>query len=276
MDILTVARDEYRQQLAEIMTPHMVVVFQEMYDKAVQLSKGKRVLQKFQELLRDVKEWNSNIVKGHSDTINNACSWYNDLLAAVFVSSVKILASVRLSAEKKKINVKIPPNDTFIQGCYENAARDLFKDPYIFQEEGNEYDRDIKLMARFNDAILLTVKNMVPVQEILKTNIGTRDDSETVGFEAGGGLSDEEEEEPEPAVGEGEGLSEEPAAGEGETDPAAGEAPAEGPTPAPAVGGAPEVRDIPLEGQRLGGEGEGEYEDDDDDDEDLAPGAPPK
>ena len=99
--------------------------------------------------------------------------------------------------EKKKINVKIPPNETFIQGCYENAARDLFKDPYIFQEEVNEYDRDIKLMDRFKDAIFITVKNMVPVQEILKTNIGTRDDPDSIGFEAGGGLSeDEEEEEP--------------------------------------------------------------------------------
>jgi len=262
MDILTVARDEYRQQLAEIMAPHMVVVFQEMYDKAVQLSKGKRILQKFQELLRDVKEWNSNIVKGHSDTINNACSWYSDLLAAVFVSSVKILASVRLSAEKKKINVKIPPNETFIQGCYENAARDLFKDPYIFQEEVNEYDRDIKLMDRFKDAIFITVKNMVPVQEILKTNIGTRDDPDSIGFEAGGGLSEDEEEE-EPMAPEGE---EETPEGEG------GEEIPEGPTPAPAVGGAPEVRDIPLEGQQVAEE---RYEDEEDD-EDLAPGAPPK
>lgn len=260
MDILTVARDEYRQQLAEIMAPHMVVVFQEMYDKAVQLSKGKQVLKKFQELLRDVKEWNSNIVKGHSDTINNACSWYSDLLAAVFVSSVKILASVRLSAEKKKINVKIPPNETFIQGCYENAARDLFKDPYIFQEEGNEYDRDIKLMARFNDAIHLTVKNMVPIQEILKTNIGTREDSEYVGFEAGGALSDEEEEPEEPE----EPVEEPEPSGE-----------MEGPTPAPAVGGAPEVRDIPLEGQR-GVDEEGFDDEDEEDDGDLAPGAPPK
>ena len=142
MDILTVARDEYRQQLADVMTPHMVVVFQELYDKAVSIAKGKKVLNKFQELLRDVKDWNNNIVKGHTDTINNSCAWYNDLLAAVFVSSVKILASVRLSAEKKKINVKIPSNDVFVQGCYENAARDLFKDPYIFQEEQNEYDRD--------------------------------------------------------------------------------------------------------------------------------------
>lgn len=260
MDILTVARDEYRQQLAEIMTPHMVVVFQEMYDRAVQLSKGKQILKKFQELLRDVKEWNSNIVKGHSDTINNSCSWYNDLLAAVFVSSVKILASVRLSAEKKKINVKIPAAETFIQGCYENAARDLFKDPYIFQDEDNEYDRDMKLMARFSEAIYLTVKNMVPVQEILKTNIGTRDDAGVVGFEAGGNLSDEDEGEELPAAEEGDGEEE--------------LAESEGPTPAPAVGGAPEVRDIPLDGQEAPAEGEEGY--DDDDDEDLAPGAPPK
>ena len=264
MDILTVARDEYKAQLAEIMTPHMVVVFQELYDKAVSISKGKQVLKKFQELLRDVKDWNNNIVKGHTDTINNSCAWYSDLLAAVFVSSVKILASVRLSAEKKKINVKIPSNEIFIQGCYENAARDLFKDPFIFQEEQNEYERDQKLMNRFNDAVFLTIKNMVPVQEILKTNIGTRDDENTVGFEAGGNLSEDEdpEEEEEEAPPEGE-------EGEAEASPEEDELP----TPAPVVGGAPEVRDIPLEGESAP---EGEEGEEEDDDMDLAPGAPPK
>jgi hypothetical protein len=265
MDILTVARDEYSQQLADIMCPHMIAVYQEMYDKAVEMSKGKQVLKKYQELLRDVKDWNQNMVKGHCDTINNACSWYNDLLAAVFVSNIKILASVRLSAEKKKINVKIPQSEVFIQGCYENAARDLFKDPFIFQEEQNEYDRDMKLMERFKAAIYMTVKNMVPIQEILKTNIGDRGDQEHATFDAGGTLDEEEEDEP---LDEVEPLEETP---EEPMDPT--------PTPTPEVGGAPEaspededVREIPVSS----GDIRVAEDEDDEDDEDLAPGAPPK
>ena len=262
MDTLTVARDEYRTQLGEVMSPHMVVVFQEIYDEAVKISKGKQTMKRFQELLKDVKNWNSNIVKGHTDTINNSCAWYNDLLAAVFVSSVKILAAVRLSAEKKKINVKIPSNETFIQGCYENAARALYKDPFIFSEEMNEFDRDTQLMERFKEAIYLTAKNMIPVQEILKTNIGDRDSEGQASFEAGGALSEDEEEE-EDLEPEGEPEVEAPPA-------------LEGPTPVPEVGGAPEVKEIPLEGGSHPDVGDVEEDVYEDEEEDLAPGAPPK
>ena len=256
MDILTVARDEYSQQLADIMTPHMIAVYQEMYDRSVEMAKGKKVLSKFQELLRDVKNWNNNIVKGHTTSIANSCAWYNDLLAAVFVSNIKILASVRLSAEKKRINVKIPPAETLIQGCYENAARDLFKDPFIFQEEQNEYERDMKLMERFKAAVFLTVKNMVPIQEILKTNIGTVDDAGQIDFEAGGTLNDEEEEEEEEEEEKEEEMGPEPG-----PEP---EATMERVAPPPDLE-EEETREIPVSNDEIG-----------DDDGDLAPGAPLK
>ena len=174
MEVLVTARKEYQKQLCNIMTPHMIVAFQEMYEEAERLSKGKNTLKQYQSLLKDVKNWNSNIVKQHVDAISNSCGWYNDLLAAVFVSAVKILSSVKLTTERKKLNIKIPSNETFIQGCYENVARDLYKDPYIYAKSMNEFDRDVILAKRFNDCIELTIDNMVPVQEILKTNIGDR------------------------------------------------------------------------------------------------------
>ena len=174
MEVLVTARNEYQKQLCNIMTPHMIIAFQDMFEEAGKMSKGKNTLKQFQSLLRDVKNWNSNIVRQHVDSVCNSCSWYNDLLAAVFVSAVKILSSVRLTAERKKLNIKIPSNETFIQGCYENAARNLYSDPYIFTESMNEFDRDNTLAKRFNECVELTIDNMMPVQEILKTNIGDR------------------------------------------------------------------------------------------------------
>jgi hypothetical protein len=93
-------------------------------------------------------------------------------LAAVFVSFVKILSSVRLNnCPAKKISIKLPTNDVFVHGCYIAAARDVYKDPYIFHDESTEYERDEKLFARFGVCIENTVKEMVPVQEILKAYI---------------------------------------------------------------------------------------------------------
>jgi hypothetical protein len=50
-----------------------------------------------------------------------------------------------------------------------NAAKDLYKDPYIFHEEMSEYERDEKLMERFSKNIKSSIEELIPIQEILKS-----------------------------------------------------------------------------------------------------------
>ena len=105
----------------------------------------------------------------HTDNITNRCAWFNDLLAAVFVSCVKILSAVRLNKDNKKISLKLPTNEVFIQTCYNNAAKDLYRDPYIYHETQNEHERNDKLYERFCMCIETSVKELIPVQQILQT-----------------------------------------------------------------------------------------------------------
>jgi hypothetical protein len=163
------AKKEYMGQLCLIMCPPMIEVFQDMYNEAVKLSKGRKVLMMYQQLLKEVPNWSNAMSKNHSDNITNRCAWFSDLLAAVFVACTKILSSVRLKADNKKISLKLPTEEVFIQTCYNNIAKDLYKDPYIFSEEQSEYLRDEKLTARFTIAIESTVKELIPVQQILQT-----------------------------------------------------------------------------------------------------------
>ena len=135
LNILVEARREYLGQLYLIMCPAMIEVFHDMYDEATKLSKGRKTLVMFQKLLKEVPNWSNAMSKQHSDNIANRCAWFNDLLAAVFVACTKILSAVRLKADNKKINLKLPTNEVFIQSCYNNVAKDLYKDPYVFHEE---------------------------------------------------------------------------------------------------------------------------------------------
>jgi hypothetical protein len=155
----------------------MIEVFQEMYAESVKTSKGKQVLIMFQKLLKEVPNWSNAMSKRHADNITDRCSWFGDLLAAVFVACTKILSAVRLKADNKKISLKLPTEEVFIQTCYNNAARDLYKDPYIFHEEQSEYARDENLTMRFSLSIENTVKELIPVQQILQTYMSqeTRD-----------------------------------------------------------------------------------------------------
>lgn len=177
LNVLVEAKKEYLGQLCLIMCPVMIEVFQNMYKEAITLSKGKKPLVMFQKLLKEVPNWSNQMSAQHTSNIADRCAWFNDLLAAVFVACTKILSAVRLKADNKKISLKLPTNEVFIQTCYNNCAKDLYRDPYVFHEEQSEYARDDQLTQRFCACIESTVKELIPVQQILQTYMSqeTRD-----------------------------------------------------------------------------------------------------
>ena len=177
LNILVEAKREYMEQLSILVCPVMIDVFDEMYQEAHKLSKGRKVLIMFQNLLKDVPNWSETMAKQHTDNIANRCAWFKDLVAAVFVSSVKILSAVRLSKESKKLSVKLPSNEVFIHTCYKNAAKDLYKNPYVFSDNQTEHDRNDKLYERFALCVENTVKELIPVQQILQTYMTAQDDN---------------------------------------------------------------------------------------------------
>ena len=231
LNVLVEAKKEYLSQLCAMMCPIMIKAFQEMYAEAHKLSKGKRVLMQYQKLLKEVPNWNDHIVKQNSDLVCNSCSWFSDLLAAVFVSFVKILSSVRLKTGNKKISIKLPTNEMFVHTCYINAARDLYKDPYIYDEEMNEHVRDAKLSERLTACIEAAIKELLPIQQILETYM-KQQGTENVDINSGDPPEDDED----PDI-------DEPA----EPEPAPGPEPEPAPGPEPEPAPVPEdVKEIPI------------------------------
>lgn len=169
LNVLVEAKKEYLKQLCALMVPIMIDTFHDMYKESVKMTNGKKVLIQYQKLMKEVPNWSDHMINTHNEKLCNSCSWFNDLLAAVFVSFVKILSSVRLKAENKKISVKLPSNQLFIHSCYINAAKDLYKDPYVYHDEPNEYERDTILKNRFKICVENTIDEMIPIQEILKS-----------------------------------------------------------------------------------------------------------
>ena len=169
LSVLVDAKQEYTDQLVRLMAPVMIEVFHTMFQEATTASKNRKVLQMFQKYLKEVPNWSNAMSKTHTDKIVNRCSFFSDLLAAVFVSNVKILSAVRLQGGSKKLSLKLPSNEVFVQTVYNNAAKELYNDPYVFNEVQSEYARDRELTQRFRDVIELTVKELIPVQDILST-----------------------------------------------------------------------------------------------------------
>tara|TARA_Y100000389_G_scaffold132358_1_gene129786 strand:- start:181 stop:1074 length:894 start_codon:yes stop_codon:yes gene_type:complete len=202
LNVLVEAKKEYLGQLCLIMCPAMIEVFQNMYLESTKLSKGRKTLIMFQQLLKEVPNWSNQMSAQHTNNIADRCAWFNDLLAAVFVACTKILSAVRLKSDNKKISLKLPTNEVFIQTCYNNVAKDLYKDPYIFHEEQSEYMRDEQLTQRFSMCIENTVKELIPVQQILQTYMS----QETRDIDLDGEVQDTED----PDVFDGPGAEEAP------------------------------------------------------------------
>lgn len=169
--ILVDAERKFMSKLCNAMTPVMVDAFYEMYKKAVETSKGHKTLIQFQLLLQDVPHWNNTMVRQHVDAITKSCSMFPNLLAAVFVLSVKILSAVRISSESKKINIKLPTNDMFVHQCYINIADALYQKPHVITERIPDGELRAKLAAMFTEHIKKVVDNLIPVDQILSTYI---------------------------------------------------------------------------------------------------------
>ena len=174
MDVLVEARREYLQVLYECMVPEMISSFYQLYLESEKMMKNQanRLIQ-YQKFLKEIKNWNNSIVKEHTDAMKRDCPWFDDLMVAVIVSSVKIMSSVRLTKTSNKISLNIPKPEDFVHECYKAAAEDIYKQPYVMSELMTDDEREDALWDRVAECIEKIVKKYVPLQQILAMNIAS-------------------------------------------------------------------------------------------------------
>ncbi len=183
--IFAQAKVEYTKQLIEILYPHMFDGVKSIYDesKIIYSSKtGTPILLLFRELLEKVPIWNSEIIDSECSRIisNSKCDWIDDLITAVFISHTKILTSIGPNQSFQKINVTIPKTSSFVHKAYINTARELWKNPYLFNENipGHEYQRNSKEIENvIKNCIENTIRHLLPIKEILKEHLDTEGDN---------------------------------------------------------------------------------------------------
>lgn len=194
-EISVEAKNHYISLLCKIMSPIMVDTFVNMYKEAIDRGKGNRdaTLKNFRILLEEITNWNNSIIDTHAKEYTNACPYFSDLLAAVFVCFIKILSSVRLTKDSKKINVKLPSNSNFIHACLNNAGKLFMENMPIFREV-DAVLRNRKIKEICCEAITETLNELIPVPVILRTYMNPDSSEVEIG----------EDPEPEPEVEEPE------------------------------------------------------------------------
>lgn len=172
MNIIVEAKTQYTKQLMNILKPIVFDVLKTEYNKAYSNTENKKeVLYNFQTNLKEIQRWNSDLIKQETSKLLEKCSYFNDVITAVFVSNIRILTSVKVDKNKKKMKITIPSNETFIHKVYVNAAKSIFNNPSLFKptkygENTNEVHQIIEMSI--DDAIT----ELLPIQNILETYLG--------------------------------------------------------------------------------------------------------
>lgn len=206
MEVLNDAERRFSAKLVAAMLPELVDTFWAIWEETKKETKDRKFVENYRQNLRKIKdEWSNVKVKGHVANIVKECAMFPRLIAAVFVIHVKILSSIRIDKNSKKISLKLPSNDVFVHTCFIECARDLYEEPWIITDEKPVSERRDELNRRFTKCIRETIENLVPTEEILNAYL-TLPDEETSELEMGEDLAEPgPEPEPEPEFGEEEG-----------------------------------------------------------------------
>jgi hypothetical protein len=174
IDVYSTAKSEYTQQFCVFLIPALLTYFLSLLEEAKDKEKDlKRVLWTFQNLLKDIPEWNTDKVLRETEVIqtNTKCDYLEELLTAVFVAHTKVLSAIRINSKNKKLQITIPKVDHFLHRTLSECARSLWSNAYLFSEQATSVDRQKNLRQveqLIHQAILQSIRGMLPVKNILK------------------------------------------------------------------------------------------------------------
>jgi hypothetical protein len=180
--IFTNAKLEYTNQLIDILSSHLFDGIKSIYDESKTISRvssSRTLLSILRENLEKVPGWNNELIETETSRIltMSTCDWLDDLITAVFISHTKILTSIG-STQKSNIDLTIPKTTNFIHKCYINIAREIWKNPYLYDENvsGSEYQKNMRIVETIiKESIENTIRKSLPVKDILKNHLDIYD-----------------------------------------------------------------------------------------------------
>ncbi|AGE59740.1 hypothetical protein ATCVTN60342_361R [Acanthocystis turfacea Chlorella virus TN603.4.2] len=172
--LLVEAKNSYIYQIADIMAPFVVNTVNMLYTAAKKEAGFGKPTKKFQMKLREIPLWNQAMIDAQVTAIINKYKFFPELVAAAFVSYVKILSSVKIHSKRPHIQLKLPADDVFVHKVFVNAAKSFYLDPALVKSP-----RDVRL-ALVRNAVETSVRELLPTEDILRAYLGGSVDADGV------------------------------------------------------------------------------------------------
>ncbi len=201
VNVLVAAKEEYSKQLINCIQPSIYDVLLSIFDDSqknnIRLSVS---FSNFQKELKAVPHWADFKLEEKLGSINRKFPYLMDLITAIFVSHVKILACVRLKTDDKSVKIKVPSLNSFLHKIIVACCEQIYYNPQSI------YDEKVKIFKLINECINETIANQIPIEYILNEYLSGAfeepetkypDNNQVIDDEPDEEFSDEEEFQPE-------------------------------------------------------------------------------
>ena len=175
VNVLVAAKEEYTKQLISSIQPEFYTIIKNIYVDSQRNNLRRKIsYSNFQRELKGVPDWTSFKLDEKLKVINSGYPYLMDLVTAIFVSHVKILACVRLKREDKSVKIKVPNLNSFLHKILIKCSEYIYYEPEIIQENKN------KILEIIVKSINETVANQIPIEYILSEYLsGVFDEEDT-------------------------------------------------------------------------------------------------
>ena len=183
------SKNEWCARLVNIFTPEIIHGLKSIFTEAQTLcsenDEDSKYLMTFQNLLINIPKWSSAIIEKERERIiaSSNCNYIEDLISCVHIIQLKALTATRVGIKQKKINIEIPNIDKFIHKLYINVARKVYLNIYLFETDIpalniQKNNRELEIIIK--EVILNTIRDNIPVENILKAYLDETEETDTV------------------------------------------------------------------------------------------------
>lgn len=175
VNVLVAAKEEYSKQLINCIQPSiydiLCSIFEDSQKNNIRLNVS---YSNFQKELKSVPHWADYKLEEKLNSINRKFPYLMDLITAIFVSHVKILACVRLKTDDKSVKIKVPSLNSFLHKIIISCCEQIYYNPQSI------HDDKAKMFILINECIHETIANQIPIEYILNEYLsGAFDEPET-------------------------------------------------------------------------------------------------
>lgn len=162
VNVLVAAKEEYTKQLITTLQPGIYQIIQSIFLESQTNNRKLSIsYSNFQKELKNVPSWSEYKIENRMTKINTKHPYLMDLITAIFVSHVKILACVRLNSDDKSIKIKVPKLNTFLHKILVSSCETIYYKPKVI-----DLNKDT-IFEIINTSTTDTIANQIPIQFIL-------------------------------------------------------------------------------------------------------------